>query len=83
MSEEKWQKARKLLDKALHSDQFWWASHNPHWHPAMVRKGAKLLLEVILNTPERSKSEEKRAQELYREITTEGINLYGRKPIIG
>ena len=81
--QRQWLKARELLDKGLHSDQFWWASHNPHWHPAMVRKGAKLLLEAVLNTPEISESEEKRARDLYREITTEGIKLYGRKPIIG
>jgi hypothetical protein len=81
--QRQWLKARELLDKGLHSDQFWWASHNPHWHPAMVRKGAKLLLEAILNTPEISESEEKRARDLYREITTEGIKLYGRIPIIG
>lgn len=81
--QRQWLKARDFLDKGLHSDQFWWASHHPHWHPAMVRKGAKLLLEAVLNTPERSESEEKRAQELYREITIGGIKLYGRKPIIG
>lgn len=81
--QRKWLKARKLLDKALHSDQFWWASHNPHWHPAMVERGADLLLKVILATPEVSEAEEQRARELYQEITTEGIKLYGRKPIIG
>ncbi len=81
--QQRWLKARELLDKGLHSDQFWWASHNPHWHPTMVQKGAKLLLEAVLNTPEVSESEEKRARDLYREITTEGIKRYGREPIIG
>lgn len=81
--QRRWLKARELLDRGLHSDQFWWASHNPFWHPTMVRKGAKLLLEAILHTPEVSEAEGRRARELYREITTAGIKLYGRKPIIG
>ena len=81
--QRKWIKARFLLDRALHSDQFWWASHNPHWHPAMVERGADLLLKAILATPEISESEATRAKELYQEITTEGIKLYGTEPIIG
>ena len=81
--QRKWVKARLLLDRALHSDQFWWASHNPHWHPAMVERGADLLLKVILSTPEVSESEISRARQLYQEITTEGVKLYGTEPIIG
>lgn len=81
--EKRWLEAREILDRAIHSDQFWWASHNPHWHPAMVERGADLLLKAILATPEVSEAKEQRARELYQEITTEGIKLYGRKPIIG
>ena len=81
--QRKWLKARDLLDRGLHSDQFWWASHNPHWHPAMVERGADLLRKSILATPEVSESEVSRAKELYQEITTEGIKLYGTEPIIG
>ena len=81
--QRKWIKARFLLDRALHSDQFWWASHNPHWHPAMVERGADLLLKAILGTPEVSESEITRAKELYHEIVTEGVKLYGTEPVIG
>ena len=81
--QKQWVKARNLLDKALHSDQFWWASRNPIWHPKMVERGTKLLLDAILATPDISKLEIKRANELYEEITTEGIKLYGDKPITG
>ncbi|MEX0587418.1 MAG: hypothetical protein WD940_01455 [Patescibacteria group bacterium] len=81
--QRKWLKARELLDRGLHSDQFWWASHNPHWHPAMVERGADLLLKAVLATPETSEMEIRRAKELYQEITTEGVKRYGTEPIIG
>jgi len=81
--QRKWLKARNILDKALHSDQFWWASHNPYWHPILVKRGAKLLLDAILGTPERDTVAEQRARSLYQEITTEGVRLYGGKPVIG
>ena len=80
--QEAWVKARQILDKALHSDQFWWASHNPIWHPKMVKRGTKLLLDAILATPEISKLEAQRAKELYEEITKGGLEIYGDKPII-
>ena len=76
-----WVKARRILDKALHSDQFWWASHNPIWHPQMVERATKLLVDAILATPDISKLEVQRAQQIYTEITTEGIKLYGEEPI--
>ncbi|GMR18885.1 MAG: hypothetical protein BMS9Abin34_007 [Patescibacteria group bacterium] len=81
--QKRWLKARQILDRALHSDQFWWASHNPYWHPAMVERGTKLLLEAVLAVPGVSKDEEERARALYREITTEGVKMYGKEPITG
>lgn len=41
--------ARELLDEALHSDQFWWASRKPMWDINMVHKGILQQREVILN----------------------------------
>jgi hypothetical protein len=49
----------------------------------MVERGADLLLKAVLATPEVSELEVTRAKDLYREITTEGIKLYGTEPIIG
>ncbi len=40
-------KARKLLDKAIASDQFWWASVKPWWSLEMIEQGAFNLKEVI------------------------------------
>lgn len=41
------QKARDLLDQALSSDQFWWASAKPWWSLEMIEQGAYHLKEVI------------------------------------
>ena len=41
--------ARGLLDRALHSDQFWWASRKPMWDINLVHKGILQQREVILN----------------------------------
>lgn len=80
--QRKWLRMRLLLDRAVHSDQFWWASHNPCWHPEMVEKGARLLREVVVSAPMTSLSERKRAEDLYRRIVETGHKLYGDR-IIG
>ena len=41
--------ARELLDPALHSDQFWWASKRPHWEINMINRGLMLQQECLLN----------------------------------
>lgn len=41
--------ARGLLDRALHSDQFWWASRKPMWDINLVNRGIMQQREVILN----------------------------------
>jgi hypothetical protein len=42
--------ARTLLDAALHSDQFWWASRRPWWDPNLIYRGLIKQHEVILNS---------------------------------
>ena len=73
-------KARLLLDQALHSDQFWWASKNPCWHYQMVERGANLLRETVEALPG---DEEKKAQAqgLYQQIVRTGARLYGKDNI--
>ena len=39
--------AQKLLDRALHSDQYWWASAKPWWSIEYIERGAKELLEAV------------------------------------
>ena len=41
--------ARALLDRAMHSCQFWWASRRPMWDVNMVHRGSLQALEVVLN----------------------------------
>jgi len=41
--------SRMLLDRALHSCQFWWASRRPMWDINLVNKGLMMQDEVLLN----------------------------------
>lgn len=75
--DETYWKARALLDKGLHSDQFWWASHNPCWHYQMVQRGAQLLLSSVLSLGEEAKSQKEETSRLYEEIIQTSLRLYG------
>jgi hypothetical protein len=65
-----------LLDKALHSDQFWWASHTPYWHLGMVEKGAEMLRDAVLESTV-SSSQKREAVKIFDKIITLGKKLYG------
>lgn len=41
--------ARGLLDRAIHSCQFWWANKGKMWDVNMINKGLSLQEEVVLN----------------------------------
>lgn len=47
---------REVLDTALHSCQFFWASRRPMWDPAMIERGLALQEEVIENALEAVKA---------------------------
>ncbi len=55
-----WMKARKLLDSALHSCHFWWASANPWWSIEMVEEGIFSLLRSVLNVPDAGSEDKER-----------------------
>ncbi|HKZ34319.1 MAG TPA: hypothetical protein VJ179_00420 [Patescibacteria group bacterium] len=76
-----YQKARVLLDKAVQSDQFWWASANPCWHPGMVEKGATMLRDVVVGAPVADKREKNEAIMLYQSIIELGKKLHGENII--
>ena len=61
-------KARETLDRALHSDQYWWASAKPWWCLEILEKGAKELKDTIFATPGVSSQIKKQAQKLYQDI---------------
>ncbi|MBI5404888.1 MAG: UvrB/UvrC motif-containing protein [Candidatus Kerfeldbacteria bacterium] len=65
--------ARALLDRALHSDQFWWASAKPWWSLEMMERGAKELRDVVIQSPGASEETKKAAQELYQQIIFTGF----------
>jgi len=73
VKERQWLEARKMLDKSLHSDQYWWASARPWWSLEMIERGANELLETIKAVPDLPEAEKKRAQELYYRIITKGF----------
>ena len=60
--------ARLLLDRALHSDQYWWASAKPWWSVEMIERGAKELSGAVLKMPGISVETKEKAKELYKSI---------------
>jgi alpha-amylase/alpha-mannosidase (GH57 family) len=65
--------ARQMLDKSLHSDQYWWASARPWWSLEMIERGANELKEVVLAAPDASEETKQKAQKLYYDIITKGF----------
>ncbi len=77
--QREWLEARYLLDKALHSDQYFWADADNVWHLGMVERGARMLRDVVLDLPDKDKSLGKQAEDLYDKIITTGKKLYGEE----
>jgi predicted glycosyl hydrolase (DUF1957 family) len=63
-----WAKSREALDRALHSDQYWWAGAKPWWSIEYIERGAKELVKAIKLTPEVSHGTVERAEKLYFRI---------------
>lgn len=45
-SDSNYNEARSLLDQALASDQYWWASIKPWWNPGIIEKGVQNFVQV-------------------------------------
>lgn len=60
--------ARNKLDKALASDQFFWASARPWWSVEIIESGAWSLLDTIRSIPECKSESISHAEKLYYEI---------------
>lgn len=65
--------ARTLLDRALHSDQYWWASARPWWSLEMIERGAKELRDSIIAAPGATPGDRELAQDLYEKIIFTGF----------
>ncbi|MFC1662540.1 hypothetical protein ACFL04_00015 [Patescibacteria group bacterium] len=63
--------AHGLLDAALASDQYWWASAQPWWSKEIVIRETKELLDVIKDLKTVSDTDRKQAHNLYDMIIRE------------
>ena len=68
-----WPTARKKLDRAVHSDQYWWASATPWWSIEMIEAGAKDLKDMVIDSPV-SDADKKQATDLYHKIVFEAFD---------
>ena len=66
--------ARTVVDRALHSDQYWWASARPWWSIEMIERGAKELIGAVTLTPGASEHDRLKAQKLYYAIIETAFN---------
>lgn len=64
---------RKLLDEALHSDQYWWASARPWWSLEMIERGAFELRAIVQKSAQATPEEKLKAENLYRDILYAGF----------
>ena len=67
-NKRRWVKARDMLDKALSSDPWWWASAKPWWSVEMIEKGMNALYKVVLEVPDAKDKEKSQAEDLYKNI---------------
>jgi hypothetical protein len=69
--------ARGLLDRALHSDQFWWANPPPRWDVNLVNRGLMQQREVVFNAYKAIKmsnlSEDEKTEGYYRVIVSRDL----------
>jgi len=63
-----WLKARDMLDKALNSDPWWWASAKPWWSVEMIEKGSNALYKVVSEIPDAKINLVDEAEDLYKKI---------------
>lgn len=73
--------AREKLDRALHSDQYWWAGARPNWHFRLVEMGARMLKDVVLEASGSSEADRDQAIQLYQSIVDLGLKLHGDRII--
>ena len=65
--------SRSMLDRALHSDQYWWSSAKPWWSLEMIERGAFELKQIITRSAIASEEDKKRAEELYKDVLFTGF----------
>lgn len=71
--------ARKLLDRGLSSDTFWWASGEANWHPGMVDRGARFLLEAVMKSENASLEQKRMAKGLRKGALCVGREMFAKR----
>jgi len=69
--------ARRLLDRALCSDRYWWASAQPWWDPVIVIRETQKLADAVSPLASTPVSTKKAIEELMTDITTTVTNWEG------
>lgn len=59
---------QEKLDRAMASDQFFWASGEPWWSIEMIEKGTLAMLETLKSLPSVTKKQVQKGEEYYRKI---------------
>jgi len=62
--------ARRLLDQALTSDKYWWASASPWWDAAIVIRETQKLADVIAPLTNLKTSTKNRVEKLMKQVAT-------------
>ncbi len=60
--------SQERIDRAMASDQFFWASGEPWWSIEVIEKGAWMLLEALKGIPKVTKKQIKKGEEYYKDI---------------
>jgi hypothetical protein len=60
--------AQEKIDRAIASDQFFWASGEPWWSIEVIERGAWLLLQALKSLPKLSKVDVEKGERYYKEI---------------
>ncbi|MDD4996418.1 MAG: UvrB/UvrC motif-containing protein [Patescibacteria group bacterium] len=63
-----YEKIRDKMDKAIQSDQYWWASAKPWWSLEMIEQGAHALKQVVFSIPNVSLKIREQAENYYQQI---------------
>jgi len=62
-------KTREQLDRALHSDQYWWASANPWWSVEIIENGARMLADAAGSLEKIPVATRRETEKLYKKIS--------------
>ncbi len=73
-TDPEWSRLRGMLDSALASDQFFWASAKPWWSIEMIEEGAFHLLEILQHLPNIDPYQFERGESYYHQIVASAFS---------